>query len=328
MRTFEYVRATSVGQAVEAVASDPQAAFLAGGTNLVDHLKLGVATPSVLVDVSLLPLETIEPTQTGLRIGAAVSNAALAADERVRRDYPVLARAVLAGASGQLRNQATTGGNLFQGTRCTSFQDVSVPCNKRSPGAGCHALTGHAEQHALFGGSRHCVAVYPSDMATALAALDADVIVTGPDGERRLPLLDLHREPGDQPDRDTTLDHGELLTAVELGVPAPRSDYRKVRERASYAFALASVAVVMRDDGPRIAWGGVATRPWRASLTEEALRGQDLREASPERVERAVDSDLAAATVNDENAYKLGVLRAVTTRLVLDLAHRAAGEER
>lgn len=317
MRTFEYVRATSVSEAVEAVSAQPEAVFLAGGTNLVDHLKLGVAAPSRVVDVSRLPLDAVEETDGGLRIGAAVSNAAVAADERVRRDYPVLARALLAGASGQLRNQASTGGNLFQRTRCTYFQDVSTLCNKRSPGTGCPALSGHEEQNALLGGSPHCVAVHPSDMTTALAALDAQVVVAGPAGERRLPLLELHREPGDRPDRDTTLAHGELVTALELGQPAPVSGYRKVRDRASYAFALVSVAAVLREDGPRIAWGGVATRPWRASLAEEALRGAPLDE---ELVTRGVESDLAAATTNEHNAYKVDLLRAVTTRLVLDLA--------
>lgn len=317
MKTFEYARATSVSQAVATVAAEPQATFLAGGTNLVDHLKLGIATPSRIVDISRLPLTHIEETDRGLSIGAAVSNANLAADDRVRRDYPVLARALLAGASGQLRNQASTGGNLCQRTRCTCFQDLTMSCNKRSPGTGCSALTSDEAQNALFGGSRHCVAVYPSDMATALAALDAQLVVAGPAGERRLPLLELHREPGDRPERDTTLAHAELVTAVELGEPAPRSGYRKVRDRASYAFALVSVAVVLRDDGPRIAWGGVATRPWRARLAEEALRSTTLRATT---VARAVDSDLAAATTNPHNAYKVDLLRAVTTRLVLDLS--------
>lgn len=325
MRTFEYVRAQSVGEAVEAVSADPQASYLAGGTNLVDHLKLGVATPSRIVDISGLPLDEIEETEGGLRVGATVSNAALAADERVRRDYPVLARAILAGASGQLRNQASTGGNLFQRTRCTSFQDVSMACNKRTPGVGCSALHSYAGQNALFGGSAHCVAVYPSDMATALAALDAHVVVVDAAGERRVPLLDLHRRPGDSPERDTTLTHGQLVTAVELGRPAPRSAYRKVRDRASYAFALVSVAVVLRDDGPRIAWGGVATTPWRAGLAEEALRHASLdapldAPLDEALVRRAVDSDLAAAAPNEHNAYKVDLLRDVTTRLVLDLA--------
>lgn len=325
MRGFDYVRAASVDEAVAAVA-DPWSVYLAGGTNLVDHLKLGIATPSRIVDVSRLPLDRIEATPGGLRIGATVSNAALAADERVRRDYPVVARALLAGASGQLRNQASVGGNLLQRTRCTYFQDVSMPCNKRVAGAGCPALTGHDEQNALFGGSARCVAVYPSDLATALAVLDAGVVVTGPDGERRVPLTELHREPGDRPCDDTTLAHGELITAVELGEPAPRSVYRKVRDRASFAFALVSVAAAVRGGNISIAWGGVATRPWQALRAQEALRGQ--RAPDEAAIRRAVDADLAAATSNDRNAYKVDLLREVTTRLVLELTGSTApGQE-
>src|SRR5690625_1151066 len=233
MKPFDYQRAEDPAAAVATVAARPGASFLAGGTNLVDHLKLGVTSPDLLVDLGRLDLADIEDlADGGLRIGAMVRNSDLAADPRVRRGYPVLSRALLSGASAQLRNMATTGGNLLQRTRCVYFQDVTTPCNKREPGTGCSAIEGsYTSYHAVLGASEHCVAVHPSDMAVAMAALDADVVVLGPDGERQVPLMDLHRLPSDDPSRDTQLNHGELITAVDLPAPSGgRSAYRKVRE--------------------------------------------------------------------------------------------------
>lgn len=224
MKAFGYHVATSPADAVATLAGHPGAAYLAGGTNLVDHMKLGVAEPDLLVDVSRLDLDQISVTDDGaVRIGANVRNSDLAADPVIRSHYPVLARALLSGASGQLRNTATTAGNLLQRTRCVYFQDVTTPCNKREPGSGCAALGGYARYHAILGASEHCVAVHPSDMAVAMSALDATVVVQGPDGQRRLPIDDFHRLPGDEPQRDTTLQHAELITAVELPPPDRKS---------------------------------------------------------------------------------------------------------
>ncbi|EST32763.1 hypothetical protein N566_19820, partial [Streptomycetaceae bacterium MP113-05] len=304
-------------EAVATVAAHPHAVFLAGGTNLVDHMKLGVAAPHMLVDVSRLPLAEVTPTpQGGLRVGTAVRNSDLAAHPLVRTRYPALSRALLSGASGQLRNAATTGGNLLQRTRCRYFQDVTTPCNKREPGTGCAAIGGWDRHHAVLGASEHCVAVHPSDMAVGLLALDATVHVLGPDGARTLPLAELHRLPGDTPERDTALVHGELITAVELPPPTAltrRSTYRKVRERASYAFALVSVAAALdvdEDAGTvrdvRIALGGVAHKPWRAERAEDALRGAP---ATEDAFRRAAETELAAAQTRDGNAYKVPLAR-------------------
>jgi xanthine dehydrogenase YagS FAD-binding subunit len=310
VKPFTYQRATDPAGAVALLAENPDAAYVAGGTNLVDHLKLGVATPDVLVDVSRLPLDAVEEVDGGgLRLGAAVRNADLAAHPVVRRDYPVLAQALLAGASGQIRNAATTAGNLLQRTRCVYFQDVTTPCNKREPGSGCPAREGYNRNLAILGASDHCVATHPSDMAVALAVLDADVVVLGTDGERRIPMEELHRLPGDQPQHDTTLRHGELVTAVELpaaGV-ARTSAYRKVRDRASYAFALVSVAAALDvQDGTvndvRIALGGVAHKPWRARVAEEQLRGGA---ATEEAFRAAAHAELAAAVPLSENGFKI-----------------------
>ncbi|HKT05014.1 MAG TPA: xanthine dehydrogenase family protein subunit M, partial [Rugosimonospora sp.] len=272
MNPFRYERPGNVAEAVTMVAAAPGGAFLAGGTNLVDLMRLGVATPDPVVDVRRLTSDRIDELPGGgLRVGASVSNSDLAADRRIRQRYPVLAQAVLAGASGQLRNMATTGGNLLQRTRCAYFQDLSTPCNKREPGAGCSALDGYNREHAILGWSPACVATHPSDLAVSLAALDAMVQVTGPLGGRVLPVTGLHRLPGDAPERDTVLRRDELITAVDLPPPGAggRSAYRKVRDRASYAFALVSVAAVLELDGglvraARIALGGVAHKPWRA----------------------------------------------------------------
>ncbi|GAA3060053.1 FAD binding domain-containing protein [Streptomyces glomeratus] len=310
MKPFRYQRARDVRGAVDMLAQAPHGAFLAGGTNLVDLMRLGVATPDLLVDVRRLACDRIEELPDGtLRIGATVSNSELAADRRVRRRYPVLSQALLSGASGQLRNLATTGGNLLQRTRCVYFQDLTTPCNKREPGSGCPAREGYHRELAILGWSQACVATHPSDMAVALAALDAVVRTRGPDGERAVPLTELHRLPGDEPERDTVLRHGELITAVDLPPlpPAARSGYRKVRDRASYAFALVSVAAVVEPaDGAvrdvRIALGGVAHKPWRASTAEQALRGAP---ATAERFRAAAEAELSAARPLAGNAFKI-----------------------
>jgi xanthine dehydrogenase YagS FAD-binding subunit len=325
MRPLTYERATDPAAAVALVAGNPRAAYLAGGTNVVDHLKLGVAAPDVLVDVSRLPLDDIEALEDGgLRVGAAVRNSDLAAHPVVRRSYPVLAQALLAGASGQIRNAATTAGNLLQRTRCVYFQDVTTPCNKRDPGSGCSALEGFSRSHAVLGTSDRCVATHPSDLAVALAALDATVVVLGPAGERRVPMADLHRLPGDEPERDTTLRHGDLVTAVE--VPAlpfvRRSAYRKVRDRASYAFALVSVAAALDvEDGTvrdvRLALGGVAHKPWRASVAEERLRGGP---ATEEAFRAAATAELEAARPLPGNGFKVPLARSTITATLRDLA--------
>lgn len=325
MRPLTYERATDPAAAVALVAGNPRAAYLAGGTNLVDHLKLGVAAPDVLVDVSRLPLDDVEALDDGgLRVGAAVRNSDLAAHPVVRRSYPVLAQALLAGASGQIRNAATTAGNLLQRTRCVYFQDVTTPCNKRDPGSGCSALEGFSRSHAVLGASDRCVATHPSDLAVALAALDATVVVLGPAGERRVPMADLHRLPGDEPERDTTLRHGDLVTAVEVpALPfARRSAYRKVRDRASYAFALVSVAAALDvEDGTvrdvRLALGGVAHKPWRASVAEERLRGGP---ATEEAFRAAATAELEAARPLPGNGFKVPLARSTITATLRDLA--------
>jgi len=324
VKPFRFDRAGDISGAVATLAREPDGEFLAGGTNLVDLMKLGVMAPDVLVDVRRLTSGEIEDLPDGgLRIGAAVTNSELAADRRVRSRYPVLTQALLAGASGQLRNLATTGGNLLQRTRCVYFYDTTTPCNKREPGTGCSALEGCNKDHAIFGGSPHCVATHPSDMAVAMTALDAVVLVRGPGGERRIPISELHRVPGDEPQRDTTLEHAELITAVDLPPPgfSSNSRYRKVRERASYAFALVSVAAALEvRDGVvhdvRIALGGVAHKPWRARKAEDALRG---RPAGQESFRAAAEAELADAAPLRENSYKVPLAGNVITRTLLDL---------
>ncbi len=333
MRELHYQRATDAASAVAEVAGDPAAMFLAGGTNLVDHLKLGIRSPERLVDVSRLPMDEVTsydgPGGAGLRVGANVRNSDLAAHPQVRSEHPVVARALLSGASGQLRHQATTGGNLLQRTRCVYFQDVTTPCNKREPGSGCSAVEGYARHNAVLGTSEHCVAVHPSDLAVALAAVDAVVVVLGPTGERRIPVEALHRLPGDRPDLDTVLEHGELITAVELPrfPAARRSTYYKARDRASYAFALVSVAAGLELDGDvvrdvRIAWGGVAHKPWRAFRAEEALRGRPLTE---EAVLEAADAELSEARSGPDNAFKIPMVRNVTALVLGRLASTGEG---
>ncbi|MBP0458249.1 FAD binding domain-containing protein [Streptomyces montanisoli] len=333
MKPFDYRHPADAAAAVRTVAADPDAVYLGGGTNLVDHLKLGVAEPDLVVGVTdLLPAEIEELGGGALRIGAGVSNSELAAHPRVREWFPVLSQALLSGASGQLRNMATTGGNPLQRTRCVYFQDVTTPCNKRTPGSGCSAIGGWTRYHAILGASDQCIAVHPSDMAVAMAALDAQVRVLGPDGERIIPFTDLHRLPGDTPERDTVLEHGELITAIDLPAQtiARRSAYRKVRDRASYAFALVSVAAALDvKDGviadARIAFGGVAHKPWRAHRAEEALRGAAASDSS---YRAAADAELADARpaegLEGGNAFKIPLLRRTLTATLRDLAREDA----
>jgi len=300
MKPFTYERARSPAEAAAAVMRHPGAKFIAGGTNLLDLMKLQIEAPTHLVDVNGLALDKVEATpEGGLRIGALVRNTALAADERVRRDYGVLARALLAGASAQLRNKATTAGNLLQRTRCPYFYDTNQPCNKRQPGSGCSAIGGHTRQHAVLGASQACIATHPSDMAVAMRVLDATVETVKPDGARRvIPIADFHRLPGDTPHVETALQPGELITSVSLPRPTGGTHiYRKVRDRASYAFALVSVAaVVQRDGSGRVALGGVAHKPWRDEAADAAL---------PQGAKAAAGRLLAGARTTEDNAFKL-----------------------
>ena len=325
MRPFAYERAADPAGAVALLGGAPDGArYLAGGTNLVDLMKLEVETPGLLVDVRDLGTAIEETDGGGLRIGAGVTNSALAADARVRERYPLLAQSVLAGASGQLRNVATVGDNLLQRTRCAYFQDVSKPCNKRRPGSGCPAREGDHRNLAVLGHSEACVATHPSDMAVALAALEAQVHVTGPRGERSIPIPGLHRLPGDEPQRDTVLAPGELIVAVELAPPvmAGRARYRKVRDRASYAFAVVSVAVAVELDGgtvrdARIALGGVATLPWRATDAEALLKGNPIDEAS---ATEAADMAFASAQGQSHNAFKIQLGKRTLVRALREAA--------
>jgi len=301
VRPFTYERAGSPAEAAAAVAGNPGAKFIAGGTNLLDLMKLEIETPRRLVDVNHLGLDQIQPTpEGGLRIGALVRNTDLAADARVRRDYGVLSRALLAGASGQLRNKATTAGNLLQRTRCPYFYDSTKPCNKRAPGSGCAALEGASRDLGLLGVSDACIATHPSDMAVAMRALDATVeTVDGAGAARRIPIADLHRLPGATPHVETSLKPGEMITAVTLPRPlGGKHVYRKVRDRASYAFALVSVAAVLGDGVRRVAFGGVAPKPWRVEAAE-------ARRTPGEIVEVA----FAGAHPTRQNAFKLTLAR-------------------
>lgn len=316
MRQLTYEIPATPAAAVATVSGDATARFLGGGTNLVDHLKLGVSTPQRLVDIGKLPLDAVEETEAGLRIGTNVRNSDLAAHPALRNGWPGVSRALLAGASAQIRNMATTGGNLLQRTRCVYFQDVTTPCNKREPGSGCSAIGGYSHHNAVLGASGACVATHPSDLAVALTALDATVVVLGPDGERRVPMSELHTLPGSTPEVETTLAHGELITAIELPATelARRSTYVKTRDRASFAFALVSVAAgVTVDEGVvtdvALAWGGVAHKPWRASRAEQALRGERLTE---ETVAAAVDKELRDASFSPDTEYKRPLLRGAT----------------
>ncbi|MFF2959884.1 FAD binding domain-containing protein [Streptomyces sp. NPDC057963] len=329
MKEFAYERASDVAKAVALLGAAPDARLLGGGTNLVDLMKAGVERPTLLIDVRRLPLDTVEVTDDGgLCVGATVTNSDLAAHPEVRRRYPALAQAVLAGASGQLRNMATVGGNLLQRTRCGYFTDVSMPCNKRVPGSGCPARTGEHHNHAILGASEHCVASHPSDMAVALAAFDAVVSYETADGPGELPIDGLFLPVGDTPHVETALPPGALVTAITLP-PAPlaaRSRYRKVRERASYAFAIGSVAAaldvrdgVVRD--ARLAFGAVASRPWRARAAERALVGGPAR---AEAFSAAADAELAAAQPLPGNAYKVTLIRNLVVAVLSELAEETA----
>jgi len=326
MRPFSYVRAQGVEDAVARIAATPQARFLGGGTNLVDLMRLTVETPGALIDVSGLERGVEETPEGGLRVGAGVRNSDLAAHPLVRERYPLLSSALLQGASGQLRNLATTAGNLLQRTRCLYFQDVSRPCNKRQPGSGCPARSGDHRNLAILGASEHCVATHPSDMAVALAAIGAEVEVAGPDGRRTLAVCELHRLPGERPDRDTVLAPQELIVAVTLPplAVARHSRYVKVRERASFAFAVVSVAAALElQDGRvadvRLALGGVAHRPWRAWRAEELLRGRPAEERS---FACAAEAELEQARPLRDNAYKVRLARNLIISTLSELAER------
>ncbi|MFJ1896184.1 MULTISPECIES: FAD binding domain-containing protein [unclassified Streptomyces] len=329
MREFGYERVHDVSGALALLGTDPEARLLGGGTNLVDLMKAGVERPALLVDVQELPLDTVEFTAGGgLRVGATVTNSDLAAHPEVRRHYPALAQALLAGASGQLRNMATVGGNLLQRTRCGYFSDLAKPCNKRVPGSGCPAIAGEHHNHAILGASGHCVATHPSDMAVALAAFDAVISYETAGGPGELPIADFYPPVGDTPHIETALPPGALITGVTLppAAVAAHSRYRKVRERASFAFAVGSVAAALDvRDGEvaevRLAFGAVASRPWRARVAERALTGGP---ASAEAYAAAADAELAAAEALPENGYKVTLTRNLVVSVLSELAEEAA----
>ncbi|MGW2328104.1 FAD binding domain-containing protein [Streptomyces sp. NPDC001700] len=329
MREFGYERVHDVSGAVALLGADPDARYLGGGTNLVDLMKTGVERPARLVDVRDLPLDQIEATEDGgLRIGATVTNSDLAAHPEVRTRYPALAQAVLAGASGQLRNMATVGGNLLQRTRCGYFTDTAKPCNKRVPGSGCPAIEGEHHNHAILGASEHCVATHPSDMGVALAAFDAVVHYETADGPGELPFASFYLPVGDTPHLETALPSGALITGITLP-PAPVatvSRYRKVRERASYAFAIGSIAAALDvRDGVvhevRLAFGAVASRPWRAREAERVLTGGPV---SAEAFAAAADAELAAAETLPHNGYKVTLMRNLVVAMLSELSEEAA----
>jgi len=321
MKNFSYVNADSVGAALSTIARTPSAKFLGGGTNLVDLMREGIEQPDVVVDVTHLSTAIEDLDDGGLRIGAGVKNIAVAEHVAVRERFPVLQQAILLGASGQIRNMATVGGNLMQRTRCYYFYDDASRCNKRQPGVGCDALDGFNRIHAVLGASEHCVATHPSDMCVALAALDATVHVHGPRGTRRIPMLEFHRLPGDTPHIDTNLRPDELITSVELpSLPfAANSLYRKVRDRSSYAFALVSVAAALeveegRVKGVRLALGGVAHKPWRALKAERVLQGAAATTAT---FREAAEAELQSARGLADNAFKIELAKR-TIVMVLD----------
>jgi xanthine dehydrogenase YagS FAD-binding subunit len=309
MNQFEYTRASTQQSAIAALAKDHSAMFLAGGTNLVDLMKRGVTSPTRLVDINELPLAKVEQLSTGLRIGALARNSDVSEHALVIKHFPLLSLAFKAGASPQLRNMATVGGNMMQRTRCPYFYDTAMPCNKREPGSGCGAMGGYNRMHAIFGASEKCIAVHPSDMCVALTALDAVVTVAGPKGERKILFGDFHRLPGDAPEKDNTLQKGELITGVNIPFNnlAAHSHYLKIRDRASYAFALVSVAAALDIKGhtiqeARLAMGGVAHKPWRLTQAEKALKGQPANEAS---FKKAAGIAMLNAKSYGHNAFKL-----------------------
>lgn len=324
MRKFSYSRPDTVAGAVAALAGDPDAALVAGGTNLVDLMRKGVASPGRLIDVSRLSLDGVEELEDGgVRVGALVRNRDMAEHPLVAERYPMLSSALLQGASAQLRNAATTGGNLLQRTRCGYFNDATSPCNKREPGSGCSALEGYNRMHAILGASNQCIATHPSDMAVALSALDAVVRVEGPNGEREIPLTGFHRLPDDEPERDTVLERDELVTAVDIPPLdfATNSSYLKVRDRASYAFALVSVAAALdvsggRIRGARLALGGVAHKPWRATEAEKVLVNA---RAGEDTYRRAAEAVVDAAEPREHNAFKVDLARRAIVRTLNQL---------
>jgi xanthine dehydrogenase YagS FAD-binding subunit len=325
MINFQYARANDVADAVRQIAADPKAKFIAGGTNLIDLMKEDVERPSRLIDITRLPLKAVDETSDGgLRIGALVPNSDLAYHPAIAARYPMLGSALLAGASAQLRNMASTGGNLLQRTRCYYFYDTATPCNKREPGSGCSAIAGLNRMHAILGTSESCIATHPSDMCVALAALDAKVHVAGPAGERSIAMTDFHRLPGATPQRDTNLQADEIITAVELPARgfAKNYTYLKIRDRLSYAFALVSVAAAMELDGDtiteaRLALGGVAHKPWRDPNAEAALRGKTADHAA---FAQAADIILRDAKGYAHNAFKIDLARRVIVRALTQAA--------
>jgi xanthine dehydrogenase YagS FAD-binding subunit len=325
MITFQYARANSVAEAVHLIGGDPYAKLIAGGTNLIDLMKMDVEQPTTIIDITRLPLKQVEAMPGGgLRIGALVRNTDLAYHPLVEQRYPVLASAIMAGASQQLRNMASTGGNLLQRTRCHYFYDTATACNKREPGSGCSAIDGHNRMHAILGASEACIAVHPSDMCVALAMLDAKVHVSGASGDRMIAFADFHRLPGDSPQRDTNLNGDEIITEVELPPQgfARHHTYLKIRDRLSYAFALVSIAVGLELDGDiikegRFALGGVAHKPWRDSQAEAALRGQPANTAT---FARAADVLLRGAKGYVHNTFKIDLARRCIARALTQAA--------
>jgi xanthine dehydrogenase YagS FAD-binding subunit len=329
MNPFTYKRATNQAEAIREAAGNRNAKFLAGGTNLIDLMKMNVQQPGELIDINRLALKKIEETATGLRIGALVSNSAAANDRRVRERFPVLSEALLAGASPQLRNMATVGGNLLQRTRCYYFMDTAFPCNKRVPGSGCPAIPGFNRIHAILGASDKCIATHPSDMCVALAALDAVIRVEGPRGAREIPMTDFHRLPGDTPQVDTNLQPDELIVAVDLPATAfaARSGYLKVRDRAQYAFALVSVAAALeikqgRIAAARLAMGGVAHKPWRSLDAERVLTGA---QANAQTFKAAAEAAVKGAVPQKHNAFKIEMARRAVARILNEVAGRKQG---
>ena len=328
MEAFQFKQAKTVSSALEAVRSQTEAKFVAGGTTLVDLMKLNVETPKKVVDINSLPLTQIESTADGgLKIGAMVRNSDLAHDETVQQRYTVLSEALLSGASPQLRNMATTGGNLLQRTRCYYFRDTAYPCNKREPGSGCPAIDGFNRIHAVLGTSEHCIATHPSDMAVAMMALEAVVHIQGANGERNVPLNDFYLLPGSTPNRENVLALGDLITYVTLpSLPnGTRSHYLKLRDRASYEFALSSAAVVALLSGNRIqrvriALGGVGTKPWRSMEAEQALEG---REASENNFRAAAEAALKDAKPRHDNAFKVELAKRCLTRTLKNVTQSA-----
>lgn len=326
MINFQYSRAADVADAMQQIAADSSAKFIAGGTNLVDLMKYDVERPAHLIDISHLPLTKIEETtEGGLRIGAMVANSDLAWYPLIVERYPLLSSAILAGASAQLRNMASTGGNLLQRTRCFYFYDVTTPCNKRKPGSGCSAIEGINRINAILGTSESCIATHPSDMCVALAALNAKVHLAGPNGERTIAMVDFHRLPDDTPERDTNLDRTEIVTAIELPQQGFHSNYTylKIRDRLSYAFALVSVAAALDLDGDtireaRLALGGVAHKPWRNADAEETLKGQPAKQES---FARAADIVLSDAKGFGYNTFKIDLARRTIIRALMQAAN-------